>query len=83
MLDRSVKIVITDFLGNDKSENYSVLVDEMLQNLKETKVNMSLKIHRMHSQLDFCSENLGAISDEHGERFHQDIAELEKRYRSK
>jgi len=30
--------------------------------------------------LDFFLENCGAVSDEHGERFHQDISSLEKRY---
>ena len=55
----------------------------MLQNFREMEVNMSLKIHIPHSHLDFFPENLGAVSDEHGERFHQDIAEIEKRYQSK
>jgi hypothetical protein len=27
--------------------------------------------------LDFFPDNLGAVSDEHGERFHQDIAGME------
>ena len=47
------------------------------------KVNMSLEIHMMHSHLDFFSENMGAVSNEHGERFHQDIATIEKRFKSK
>jgi len=29
---------------------------------------MSLKIHFLHSHLDFFPENLGAMSDKHGER---------------
>jgi len=33
--------------------------------------------------LDFFSENCGAVSDEHGERFHQDISSMEKRYEGK
>jgi hypothetical protein len=33
--------------------------------------NMSLKVHFLNSHLDFFPENLGAVSDEHGERFHQ------------
>ncbi|UYV84383.1 hypothetical protein LAZ67_X001983 [Cordylochernes scorpioides] len=41
---------------------------------------MSLKIHFLHSHLDFFPNNLGAVSDEHGERFHQDISSMEKRY---
>lgn len=44
---------------------------------------MSLKIHFLHSHLEFFPENLGAVSDEHGERFHQDIAHMEKRYNGK
>jgi hypothetical protein len=30
--------------------------------------------------LDFFADNCGMVSDEHGERFHQDIATMEKRY---
>jgi len=33
--------------------------------------------------LGFFPENLGEVSDEHGERFHQDIMVMEKRYQSK
>ena len=32
---------------------------------------MSLKIHFLHWQLNFFSENLSDVSDEHGERFQQ------------
>ncbi|UYV74137.1 hypothetical protein LAZ67_11002222 [Cordylochernes scorpioides] len=42
--------------------------------------NMSLKIHFLHSHLDFFPDNLGSVSDEHGERFHQDKSSMEKRY---
>jgi len=41
---------------------------------------MSLKIHFLHSHLDFFPENLGAVSDEQGERFHQDIQLMETRH---
>ena len=43
---------------------------------------MSLKIH-LHSHLAFFSDNLGDVSDEHSERFHQDISEIETRYQGK
>lgn len=43
-------------------------------------VKMSLKIHFLHSHLDFFPENLGAVSDEHGERFHQQLKTMEQRY---
>ena len=45
--------------------------------------NMSFKIHFLHSHLDFCPTNCGALSDEHGERFHQCISSMEKRYQGK
>jgi len=45
--------------------------------------NMSLKIHFLESHLDFFRENLGEVSDEHGEKFHQDILVKEKWYQEK
>jgi hypothetical protein len=44
---------------------------------------MSLKIHFSHSHFDFFLPNLGAVSDKHGEGFHQDISTMEKRYAGK
>jgi len=46
--------------------------------------NMSLKIHFLKSHLDsLLPEKLSEVSDEHGERFHQDILAMEKRYQGK
>ncbi|XP_076659865.1 uncharacterized protein LOC143363151 [Halictus rubicundus] len=50
---------------------------------KRLGCNMSLKMHFLHSHLDFFPANLGDVSDEHGERFHQDISTMEKRYKGK
>ncbi|GBN37334.1 hypothetical protein AVEN_7515-1 [Araneus ventricosus] len=45
---------------------------------------MSLKIHFLHSHLEFYRENLGSVvRDEHGERFHQDILNMGARYQGK
>lgn len=44
---------------------------------------MSLKIHFLHSHLDFFPDNLGDESDEHGERFHQQMKQMEFRYQGK
>lgn len=43
---------------------------------------MSLKLQFVHTHLDFFPDNMGAISDEHRERFHKDVDEMEKRYSS-
>ena len=44
---------------------------------------MSVKLHFLCSHLDFFQENLADFSEEHGERFHQDIEPMEKRYRGR
>ena len=44
---------------------------------------MSLKLHFLHSLLEFFPKNIGAVSDEHGERFHQDIALVQTHYKGK
>lgn len=75
--------VVANFLGNYKAPNYVEQVGNLLQAYKAMKCNMSLKIHFLHSHLDFFPDNLGAVSDEHGERFHKDIASIEKRYQGK
>ena len=42
---------------------------------------MSLKVHFLHSHLSFFPENAGDISDEHKERFHEDISSLKNKYK--
>ncbi|UYV62448.1 hypothetical protein LAZ67_2000628 [Cordylochernes scorpioides] len=76
----SFRNVCKNFLGSVKVENYRDIVNDLLLSYKALGCNMSLKIHFLHSHLDFFPDNLGAVSDEHGERFHQDISSMEKRY---
>ena len=52
----------------------------MLKSYERMGCRMSLKMHFLHSHLDFFPANLGAVSDEHGERFHQQISIMENRY---
>ena len=42
--------------------------------------NMSVKLHFLFSHLEQFPANLGDVSDEQGERFHQDMKEIEQRY---
>lgn len=44
---------------------------------------MSIKLHYLHNHLEHFPENLGDVSDEQGERFHQDISEMESRYQGR
>jgi site-specific DNA-adenine methylase len=79
----SFKNVTKHFLGNIKAEIFQDIVRELLDSYQVLGCNMSLKIHFLHSHLEFFPYNLGAVSDEHGERFHHDIASMEKRYQGK
>ena len=79
----SFKLVVNSFLGNKKDSNYVAIVSDMLKKFNKLGCNMSIKIHFLHSHLDYFPENLGAVSEEQGERFHQDIKEMEKRYQGR
>jgi len=72
--------VVSNFLGTNRSADYKHLVNDMLCKYKALGSTMSLKMHYLHSHLDFFPDNLGALSDEQGERFHQDISNMETRY---
>jgi hypothetical protein len=39
---------------------------------------MLLKLHFLDCHLDFFPKNLGEVSNEHRERYHQDISIMEK-----
>jgi len=77
------RLVSANFLGNSRAENYKELIEDMLSLCHKLGCNMSLKIHMLHSHLDFFPDNCGMVSDEHGERFHQEIATMEKLYQGK
>jgi hypothetical protein len=44
---------------------------------------MSVKVHYLRSHLDRFPENLGDLSEEQGERFHQGIKTMEARYQER
>jgi len=74
----SFKRICKDFLRNHKAAKYQDVVQDLLTTYKAMGCNMSLKIHLLESHLDFFPENLGEASEEHGERFHQDILDIWK-----
>ena len=45
--------VAHNFLGNRKAPNYIELVEYMIDSHKSMRCNMSLKIHFLHSHMDF------------------------------
>ena len=54
----------------------------MIGNVKILGINMSIKVHFLNSHLDQFMD-LGDVSDEQDERFHQDIKIMEERYQGR
>ena len=77
---QAFRCVVEGFLGNKKKENYKYLVEDLIEQYRILGCRMSIKMHYLHSHLDCFSENMGDISDEHGERFHQQISVMEGKY---
>ena len=73
-------LVVKNFLSNNKASNHEELIANMLYAFKNLESNMIIKMHYLFSHMDRFPENLGAMSDEQGERFHQDIKKMETRY---
>ena len=75
--------VVKNFLGNYRSDNYKEIVNNMLGNFRILGINMSIKVHFIHSHLDRFPKNFGDVSDEQGDRFHHDIKTMEVRYQGR
>jgi hypothetical protein len=67
------KSVVTKLLENNKDRDYITFIASMLEKFKVLGYLMSLNINFLNSRLDFFPKNLGAVSEEQRERFHQDI----------
>ena len=77
------KSAYNGFLGNTRVPDYQACIEKLLKSYGDMGCRMSLKIHFLHSHLNFFPPNLGTVSDEHGERFHQDITKMESNYQGK
>ena len=75
--------VVKWFLGNIRDQDYVNLVNRLLESFHKLGCNMSIKVHFLHSHLDKFPINLGDVSDEQGERFHQDIKRMEELYQGR
>lgn len=77
---KSLKGVVDGFLGNHRADNYEEFIENMLESFKLMGCRMSHKLHMLHAHLDKFKDNMGAYSEEQGERFHQDVLDFERRY---
>ena len=77
------KSVCSGFLGNIRVPDYQACIEKLLNSYEDMGCLMLLNIHFLHSHLNFFPPNLGTVSDEHGERFYQDITLMESTYQGK
>ena len=76
---QAFRMIVEEFLGKHRRDDYAMLVSNLIKSNEKLGCRMSLKLHFLHSHLDFFPDNLGNVSEEDGERFHQDIQVMEKR----
>jgi len=69
-----------EFLGKKRANCYQDIVKQMLTNFQTFGARMSIKLHYLFSHLVRFPDNLGEVSEEQGERFHQAIKTMETRY---
>jgi hypothetical protein len=77
------KEVVKKFLGNIKGPLYKETVRNMLNKFKLFGCKMSLKLNFLASHFDYFPLNLAAVSEEQGERFHQDLKDVERCYQGR
>ena len=57
------KSAVKGILANRRAQNYEELVSNLLYTYQKLGCNKLLKIHFLHSHLDFFPDNCGALSD--------------------
>ena len=56
-------LVVKNFLGNNKSENYKQLVATLINKFRTLGANMSVKMHFLNSHIEQFPENCGDVSN--------------------
>ena len=80
---QAFRMIVEGFLGNHRRDDYAMVVSNLIESYEKLGYRMSLKLHFLHSHLEFFRSNLGNVSEERGGTFHQDIQVMEKRYQGR
>ena len=76
---QAFRMIVEGFLGNHRRDDYAMVMTNLIESYEKLGCRMPLKLHFLYYHLDFFLDNLGNVSEKHGERFHQDIQVTEKR----
>ena len=77
---QAFRMIVERLLRKYQKDDYAMLVSNLIKSHEKLGCRMSSKLHFLHSHLDFFRNNLGNVSEKHGERFFPDIQVMEKRY---
>ena len=80
---QAFRMIVEEFLGNHRRDDCTMVVSNLIESYEKLGWRMSLKLHFLHSHLDFFQNNFGNVSEEQGERCYQDIQVMEKRYQKR
>ena len=70
---QALRMIEEGFLANHRRDEHAMMLSDLIESYEKLGYRMSLKLYLLYSHLDFFRDNLGNVSEEHGERFHQDI----------
>lgn len=86
-VERSAWLAFVDItknlLGKFRAEDYEAKAAEMIRTFEQLGALMSIKVHYLANHIDMFPENCADLSDEMGERFHQDMRIMEERYQGR
>ena len=77
----SLTEVVLKFLGNTKDSDYKTVVENILTRFEALGCRMSLKVHFLY--VHYFPLSLSDMSEEYGERYHQDIKSMETWYQGR
>lgn len=68
---------------NTEIENYESISNSIIENYYTSHCKISIKVPFLYLYLNKFPKNLADIIEEQGERFHQVIIEMERRYQER
>jgi hypothetical protein len=79
---QDLKNTVEYFLGNPRRPDNRDIMYNLMEHFRNLGCKVSTKLPFLHSHIDYFPQNFSSISEEHGERFHQDIRGMKKAHQS-
>ena len=61
---QAFRMIVEEFLKKHCRDDNAMLVSNLIKSYEKLGCHMSLKLHFLHSHLDFFRDNLGNVSEE-------------------